>query len=87
MSARGQIDMAHIGTALVTAFVLGVGGFLWSLVKPDEAKAVDYALMKQDVATLKTDVASLKAQGTRIETVLIRMENGETVRPASGKRP
>lgn len=91
MKPLGQVSLSHILTGVMTAAILGAGGVIWGLVKPEpkesEARAVDYALLKADVATLKTDVAVLKASNARIEGVVIRIDERESgTRPASGKR-
>jgi hypothetical protein len=89
LKPRGQVSLSHVLTGAATALLVGAGGVIWGLVKPEpkesEARAVDYALLKADVTTLKTDVATLKAQGTRIEAAIIRLETTGGVRAASGK--
>jgi hypothetical protein len=77
----GQVDISHVVTGLVTATLLGVGGVVWGLVKPDPDRSVEMALVKRDIA-------DLKAQTQRIEEVVVRLADGQsgTVRPASGKR-
>lgn len=75
MNIRGQINVANVITALATAVALGGASLVWDAVKPNETKAVDYALLKQDVATLKSDVAALKAQGMRIESAIIQWDD------------
>ena len=92
MKPRGQVSLSHVITGGATALLVGAGGVIWGLVKPEpreaEARAVDYALLKADVATLKTDVAGLKASSARIETAVGRIDEREGgTRTAGGKRP
>lgn len=100
-SERGQVDLAHIATAAVTAAVLAAGGFIWSMLKPEpklqEERAVESALLKKDVADLKTTTANhdaalrvLVPQVQRIEDVVVRIDERQTgpggVRPASAAK-
>lgn len=49
----GQIDLRYILTAIVTAVLLGGGGVIWGLVKPEPDLAVERALLRRDVDDLK----------------------------------
>jgi hypothetical protein len=74
----GQVNLSHLLTGIITAAVLGAGGVLWGLVRPEPDRAVEMALIKRDVA-------DLKAQTQRIEEAISRLESGG-VRPAGLKR-
>lgn len=94
---RGQVEIAHVLTGLATAIILGAGGFIWSLVRPepkeDQARAVSAALQAREMAELRriTDehTAVLKVvvpQLQRIEDAVTDIREQRGVRPASGKR-
>jgi hypothetical protein len=87
----GQIDLRHVGTALVTAGLLGGGGFIWNALRPepkdDQARAVEMALLKRTVAEHDATLKVVVPQLQRMESILVRMDEREQgVRPAAGKR-
>lgn len=98
MKFRGQVDLWHAVTAVITAGLIGAGAFIWGLVKPepkaDQERAVAEALLRREVAdqrrTLDEHSAVLKVaipQLQRIEDAVNDLREQRGVRPASGKRP
>lgn len=95
---RGQVDLGHVLTGLVTTALIGGGAFIWNTVKPepraDQARAVAEALQAREVVELRRisdeHTAMLKVampQLQRIEEAVNDLREARGIRPASGKRP
>lgn len=98
MRARGQVDLGHVATGLITTVLIGGGVFIWGLIKPepkaDQERAVAEALLRREVSdqrkTLDEHTAVLRVavpQLQRIEDAVNDLREQRGVRPASGKRP
>lgn len=70
MKPLGQVDVSHITAGIITAVLIGGGGVIWGLVKPEPKADTERAV---ELAIMKRDIADLKAGMQRVEEAVVKL--------------